>query len=100
MKAPVAACPNRRVTSLEHKPCDETTARALGPAAVGRQRRGERVERFFRDIHGIESAGSHALVLGRVRRRAAGDVASVGNDDGSWRYWTVVCADRGAAGPR
>jgi hypothetical protein len=56
--------------------------------------RGERVERFFRDIHGIESSGRNALVLGRVRRDAAAGT------DVSRGYWTVVCADRGGVRPR
>lgn len=113
MAAPVAPCPVRRVVRSQHKllalpklavNADVTrgTLRSGGASApavaevahvVNGRLRGTRIDRFFRDIHGIESAGSHALVLGRVRRHAAGD-------DAAWRCWTVACADRGGTRPR
>lgn len=80
MAVPFAPCPVRRVVRDE------------APVGGGRLR-AKRADRFFRDINGIESAGSHALVLGRVRRHAA-------SDDASWPYWTVVCADRGGVRSR
>lgn len=110
MAAPVAPCPVRRVVRSQHKllalpKLDVAMRRTPGsggarvPAVaevaqiVNGRLRGTRSDRFFRDIHGIESAGSHALVLGRVRRHAT-------EDDASWRCWTVVCGDRGGARPR
>lgn len=111
MAAPVAPCPVRRVVrGLPKLPTLHTvSSRTLSAGGAGvptlagvgetsgvvhGRSRGKRVDRFFRDIHGIESPGSNALVLGRVRRQAAGD------HDVSWRYWTVVCADRRSARPR
>lgn len=92
MTAPVAPCPVHPVVRVETH--HDETSRNVGADVVRRRRPSERADRFFRDIHGIESVGSHAFVLGRVRRQSATD------DDVSWRYWTVVCADRGGTRAR